>query len=78
MAGIYITANSVSKALSPLFVGGVFVETANSGLIYPMNFAFTFNFMAVILFVMHVIKSFYHKEFTDPRGKLKLHEPLLK
>ena len=44
--GIFMTAGSLARAVSPLIFGNVFALTAESDWVYPFNFAFSFYLMA--------------------------------
>ena len=50
--GICMMAGSFARAIAPLLVGILFARTATSGLPFPLDYTFCFNFIAVLCLVM--------------------------
>ena len=79
--GIFLTVGSFARSISPVVFGNVFALTTESGYSYPINFAFSFNLMALIAFIGSRIVQKLPPQLDYPKEKLidndEIHKHLL-
>jgi len=56
--GLCMMVGSFSRAVAPLFTGVVFAATAKSGLSFPLNYTFCFDFIAVLCIFMWFLSRY--------------------
>ena len=61
-----MTANSISKSVSPILLGSIFAVTSTSGYSFPLNYSASFLIMGVIMLISFSLKYFVPKNIYDP------------
>ena len=66
LSGATMTANSISKSISPIVLGSIFASTSTSGFNFPLNYSACFLIMGLLLLVAFSLKFFIPKNVYDP------------
>ncbi|CAG9332115.1 unnamed protein product [Blepharisma stoltei] len=69
MNGLFMTSASLAKAFAPLLIGFTFANTVKSGMIFPLNYSFSFYLLALIEVLMWAICSRLPVSLNHPKEK---------